>query len=1041
MGFYDCMGAIVTALGRRITMDEFDALYTRLEDEKFRLFNAGYPSDWLTAAQTVAKQIEIEKAVAQRQVIRNKLVYEDGKAFIAAARGRVDAGRALEARLVSINTPIPGGRRSVAGEAHALFQNAFGALLADLRRAAGNTDRLVALFSEPLFELEIAKALRGEPAHADAKLIAQAIEKTREDLRRQENDAGGFRGKLDGYVTRQSHDSLRVRRAAYQEWRDFILPLLDQERTFNRQEELKAQMRLEASQVREQLEAGQRDLQEARDELRQADRLDEKATARGRKLSDAERLSASQIEEARRGMAEALGRYMELAQKAREGARQAAPLLGEAGTAEVTGRQLMEARVALTRARERLTDLHDRASAGRGRTIENDMVRQHLAERVEEAAAIADRIGRGVDLMYQLGDRLHEYEARLRGAVDPEVFLQRVYNAIAADTWMRGDAQEFTGLMKYVGPGNLARRRAAHRELHFKSAEAEVSYMHQFGSGGLSDSIAREMEGAASAIATLRGLGPNPEAMFKRWQTDLLNEARETGNHALARQVKRRSLDWELAEVLGATRQVANPTVAAWASSVRVLQGMAKLGGAMLSSFGDIASAAAELRHQGRGALQSYGDMFDGLLKGRRSGEKRVIADLLGVGFEGLSGHVLSRLGGESAPPGAIAKASALFFRLNGLTWWTDAHKTTAGLVIGRYFAQMRKATFDALPKPTQRLLAQYAITPDHWNLLRQAAVHAAEDGTTFLTPEGARGIELDRFLTAQDRAAMAAAAELRARAAERPLTDEEKKQLASAVAAIPTERQLGERRDRLASAYATLVVDRVEHAVVTPGARERALVNMGTQRGDLLGEALRFIMQFKSFGLAMVTRSIGRDVYGGAGGKLSATARVAFLAFQLGIWGYLAMSAKELLAGKNPRDPLAASTWAAALAQGGGMGILGDYAFGEFNRFGQSALATAAGPTFGTANDLMGLWAKVRDTDSMGRPNYGADIAANSLRILASNTPYASLWWMRPALNYLALYPVQEALNPGYLRRMERRIQQQNKQTYWLSPQEAPRL
>jgi hypothetical protein len=1013
--FYECMAAVVTALGRRITVDEFDALYTRLDDERARLFAGGFPSDWLAAARTVAQQIEIEKAIAQRQVIRNKLVYQDGKAFIAAARRTVDAGRALEARLVGINTPIEGGRKSIAAETHGLWTTALGAMLADLRRA-GNGERLVKLFSDRGFELEIAKALRGEKAHADALTIAQAIDKAREDLRRQENDAGGWRGKLDGYVTRQSHDSLRVRRAGYEQWKARILPRLDGERTFGRQEELLMQLRQERGQVRLQLLTAGGDLTGAMQELRTADRLDEKATARGRRLDASERQMGGQVNEVRKAMADALQRYMELATKAREGGRAAAPLLGEKGQIEVGGRQLGEARVALTRARERLEELHRQASAGRGRSIETDLVRQHLAERVEQAAAIAARTEKGVDLLTELYDKLHDYERRIKGPVDPDAFLRRIYNAIAADTWMRGHSEEFKGLLSHIGPSNLARRRAAHRELHFKSAEDEVAYMREFGAGGLADSVIREIEGAAAAVSLMRQLGPNPEAMFQQLRTDLLKEAHDTGDNALARAVQRKRLDWQLAEVLGATRQVANPSIASWAASIRVLQSMAKLGGAMLSSFGDVATSAAELRYQGRGALQSYGDMLEGLFKGRRGGERRIIGDLLGVGFESLSGHVLARMGGEAAPPGGLARASALFFRLNGLSWWTDTHKTTAGLVIARYFAAMADRIFGKLPEPTRRLLGQYGIDAARWEVLRRAGANAAEDGTRFLTPEGVKAIPLGHFL-----------------------------ELATDIdpSVVPSERAMREVRDRLASAYAALVTDRVEFAVPTPGARERAIINAGTQRGDLLGEALRFIMQFKSFNISMVSKTFGRDLYGGApGGKLSATTRLAWLAFQLTIFGYLSMSAKELLQGKNVRDPKDPGTWAAAMAQGGGLGIMGDFAFGEFNRFGRSALATAAGPTFGTTDDLFELWAKARDTDKMGRGRdaYGKDMAATALRIATSNTPGASLFWARPAINYLALYPIQESLNPGYLRRMERRIERENKQTFWLSPSETVR-
>lgn len=1014
--FYDCMSAVMTAIGRRITVDEFDALYTRLDDERGRLFAQGYPADWLTAARTVAQQIEIEKALAQRNVVRNRLVHAEAKSFIAAARQRVDAGSALTAMTVGLNTPIPGGRLSIAAEHHGLWTTSVGALLADLRRAGGGSDRLVKLLSDQGFELEIAKALRGEPAHEDARAIAGAIERVREDLRRQEADAGGWRGKLDGYVTRQSHDSQRVRRAGFSRWKADILQWLDPDRTFGRQEELLAQLRLERGQVLQHRFAAASDLRAARDELKTANRLDDKATARGERLDTADRKYAGQLDEAERAMGDALGRYMDLAERAREGERSAAPLLGEAGTRAVSGRQLTEARVALTRARERLQELQRQASAGRGRSIESDARRQMLADWVETAAARADRVERGLVLMNDLDERIASYEKRLQGPIDPDTLLRRIYNAIAADTWMTGKSDEFKGLLAQVGPGSIAKRRAAHRELHFKDAASEVAYMRRYGAGGLADGVLRDIEGAATAIALQRRLGNNPEAMFQLLRSELLKEAHDTGNNALARAVGRKSIDWQLAEVTGAARSTANPTIAAYASSIRAVQSMAKLGGALLSSFGDIATAAAELKWQGRGWLSSYADMFDGMLKGRRSGEKRIIADLLGVGFESLTGQVMTRLGGESAPPGGLSKASALFFRLNGLSWWTDTHKTTAGLTIARYYALAAEQRYGDLPAPTRRTLDLFGIKQADWEIMRTAAVHAAEDGTTFMTAEGVRAVPLDSFLTAAERAA----------------PPEE----------LPTERQLRERRDRLASAYAALVTDRVDYAIPTAGARENAMLHMGTERGDLLGEALRFVMQFKSFPVAAISKTMGREFYGG-GTKVGGAARIFALAAQLAVFGYFTMVSKELIAGKNPRDPLAAETIAAAMVQGGGMGIYGDFFFGEFNRFGRSALSTAAGPTLGSTDDLFELWAKARDTGKMakGGDKYGADLAASSLRFMASNVPFASLFWLRPAINYLALYPVQEHLNPGYLRRMERRIERENAQTFWLSPTEAPRL
>jgi len=114
-------------------------------------------------------------------------------------------------------------------------------------------------------------------------------------------------------------------------------------------------------------------------------------------------------------------------------------------------------------------------------------------------------------------------------------------------------------------------------------------------------------------------------------------------------------------------------------------------------------------------------------------------------------------------------------------------------------------------------------------------------------------------------------------------------------------------------------------------------------------------------------------------------------------------------------------------MAQGGGLGIMGDFLFGEMrNRFGGGLLGTVAGPTFGTVDDLADLWGRVRNGD---------DSAAAAFRLLMSNVPFANLFYTKMALDYLVLHRIQETLNPGSLRRMEKRIEKENGQTFLVRP------
>jgi len=147
------------------------------------------------------------------------------------------------------------------------------------------------------------------------------------------------------------------------------------------------------------------------------------------------------------------------------------------------------------------------------------------------------------------------------------------------------------------------------------------------------------------------------------------------------------------------------------------------------------------------------------------------------------------------------------------------------------------------------------------------------------------------------------------------------------------------------------------------------------------------------------------------------------------GALGYAAMAGKDLLKGREPRDPTDPKTIVAALAQGGGLGIYGDFLFGEYSRMGRTFTSSLAGPVIGNLDTLTDLWTRVRNGD---------DVAAASFKALLDNTPFLNLYWIRPLLDYMVLFRIQESLNPGFLRRMEKRIERENGQSYILPPSQV---
>ena len=92
----------------------------------------------------------------------------------------------------------------------------------------------------------------------------------------------------------------------------------------------------------------------------------------------------------------------------------------------------------------------------------------------------------------------------------------------------------------------------------------------------------------------------------------------------------------------------------------------------------------------------------------------------------------------------------------------------------------------------------------------------------------------------------------------------------------------------------------------------------------------------------------------------------------------------------------------------------------------GQDFTTTLAGPSFGTANDIAKTFAALRSGD---------DGAAKTFDLLYRSAPFANLFYIKPVLDYTFGYQVKEALNPGYTKRLERRLKKENNQEFLIKP------
>jgi hypothetical protein len=591
------------------------------------------------------------------------------------------------------------------------------------------------------------------------------------------------------------------------------------------------------------------------------------------------------------------------------------------------------------------------------------------------------------------------------GTIDQ--FLTRVYDDFAAGQHMKTPADE-DDLAAFGRGANLAKRESASRVLYFKDGSAAHEYNVQFGQGRLADTVLQGLESSARSAAMLKTLGTNPEAAVDRLFREYADHLRGDPARRAAFMSKRGELDNLLAEVSGAVNIPGNATVAKWTAFSRAWITMAKLGGMLISSITDVSNYAAELRFgQDRNLLSGVLDGIGGLTRGRAKGERAEVLRSLGVFHESMIGAAVHRFDSPDLLGGKTAAALQQFFKFTGINWWTETLRDSYALSHSSYLASNAGKAWDKLPEALRDMLGLYNIDAGKWDVLRVAPLKTA-DGQAFMGAEGLATVP-------------------------RAVLENYIQQVGRTVSDVSVQNL----RDDLAGALRAMTIDRMHLAVLEPSARTRAFMRRGTQPGTVPGELLRYIGQFKSFPVAMVQMVLGREVYGRGydtlgeyirKGKGEMLGLASFIALSVGM-GYVAMSVKDLLRGRNPRPVDDPRTWMAAFVQGGGLGIYGDFLFGRYNRMGSTLSGSLVGPAAGVLDTAADLWTRIR---------MGDDVAAASFKALLDNTPFMNIFYTRAVLDYLILHQIQEALNPGFLRRMERRIENDHGQTFWLPPSQA---
>jgi hypothetical protein len=606
-------------------------------------------------------------------------------------------------------------------------------------------------------------------------------------------------------------------------------------------------------------------------------------------------------------------------------------------------------------------------------------------------------------------------ERTFTDVTDREAFLESVFEGLS--TGIHFGNGTVPGLK---GTRNIAKGASQERVLHFRDADGWFQYNQRFGRGSLVDTIMNGMRMSGQNTGLMKILGPNAEGNYDQVIETFTRELRKTDQDAAVKldSARKGKLDNFVQQVTGNSNIPGSHIGASVGQSVRAFQSLTKLGGAVISSIADIPIGASEMRYQGKSFLDAYGSALKtaggalgdmGLsianrrLTVKNKQARRVLAEL-GVSLDATTGLFTSRFdpSGE-AIPGRVSNAMRTFFRLNGLTLWTDSMRAGSMIGMAQHVGDLSSMTFGRIPKGLQDTLSLFGIARAEWDLIRSVGAREFEgvDGK-YLTPEMMDDLD-DGLLGSH----------------------------LESIGVKPTKFQIKKLKTDLKDSLRTYYVDRSQFAVIEPDAKTRAIMLRDSQPGTVAGETLRSIMQFKAFPFAIAQKVWGREVRGkkGAGASINGMAEVMLMST---MFGYLAMSAKDIAKNREPRDPSNPKTMLAAFLQGGAAGIYGDFLFGDVkNRFGGGLVSTLAGPTAGTIDQLATLYGKARDGEEAGKELFRLAYQAAPAAAAVAYPPAAVInaVYVKATLDHLIYYNVMESLSPGYKRRMERRLKKQNDQ------------
>lgn len=614
-------------------------------------------------------------------------------------------------------------------------------------------------------------------------------------------------------------------------------------------------------------------------------------------------------------------------------------------------------------------------------------------------------------------ERLDLNEMSTRQDVDIETIKNEIPEI--RDNFSKGRNYKYTDDEvedSFFGGPNIAKTTAKSRNLIWKSDADQVYMFKKYGNKRYSEAVGSTLEKAGKQAGLLDVAGPSYETNIKKVMdavgSNIVNDKeRDYFNATVKRQI-----DYDLQFLDGRSRIPLNHTLARVSGIIRSNNRMAMLMSSLLSQVSDLANAASSIKFQGgAGYMTTVPKLIKGMFSRYNDKEATGILKSMGVVSDSYMSMAFDNSGVEDQAGKIFSAMERVAMKLSMTNMWTHKMHVISGDAFAANLGHYKDTAHESLPDTLRRSLSDYGIGKDEWDVMRQGSRKVK--GDDWIAPD---------FM--QD------------------LKPQMQESVAKRFPDLTTE-QLEKRTtgalNKLENDVYSYMSDLIDGSTAEPTTRTKIAVAGHAPKGTWSGELNNMFMQFKMFPLSYMQNVVGREVYKRGYDSLKDyvlkgkgdTMGLVQLILASTLCGGVSMALKDLKNGKTPRsyfgaDWNTAKTWTAAMAQGGGLGIYGDFLFSDVSRLQSGPFEALSGPSIGNIGSALILAAQSRDylVDDSGK----APPLSRAFNLALGNVPLVNSFFIKPLLNYLFLYHIQDQLNPGFLSRQESKLRQSTGQEYY---------